>query len=136
MHTISIKTQSRCELIDITAKIQELLSKNSISNNWKNGALVIFCPHTTCGLTINEGADPDVKHDMLTYFGGLVPYKGDYHHCEGNSDAHIKSTIYGSSLLIIVNDSSLCLGTWQSVYFCESDGPRNRSIWVQWLKGE
>ena len=102
---------------------------------WKDGALVLFCPHTTAALTVNEGADPDVVRDVVANLRGLIPKRGDYHHAEGNSDAHIKTSLVGPSLTLIVENGKLCLGTWQKVFFCEFDGPRQRQIWAQWLPG-
>ena len=94
-----------------------------------------FISHKTpsCGLTINEGADPDVRRDMTAFFSRLIPYRGEWRHGEGNSDAHIKASLMGPSLFVIVEDGEPRLGTWQSVYLYEGDGPRSRSIWVQWL---
>ena len=95
-----------------------------------------YCVPTTCGLTINEGADPDVQRDMVRFFRALVPQDGAFDHAEGNSDAHIKTTLHGPSLMLIVEDGQLRLGRWQSVYLCEGDGPRQRTLWAQWLPGE
>ena len=136
MEHLEISTRSRCEMIDITAELHALVRRKAADGRWQSGALALFCPHTTCGLTVNEGADPDVRRDMLTFFNGLVPRLGDYHHAEGNSDAHIKATLHGPSLTLFVENGELCLGTWQSVYLCEGDGPRRRSIWLQWLAGQ
>ena len=102
----------------------------------RNGALLLFSPHTTCGLTINEGADPDVRRDMVRFFSAMVPQDADFDHAEGNSDAHIKTTLHGPSLMLIVEDGQLQLGRWQSIYLCEGDGPRQRTLWAQWLPGE
>ena len=136
MEHLEITTRSRCEMVDITAELRSLVRRKAAGGRWQSGALALFCPHTTCGLTVNEGADPDVRRDMLTFFNGLVPRLGDYHHAEGNSDAHIKATLHGPSLTLFVENGELCLGTWQSVYLCEGDGPRRRSIWLQWLAGQ
>ena len=133
MLTLHFETSRRCEMQDISAAVQAVLDTHV---TWKQGALLLYSPHTTCGLTVNEGADPDVKRDMLIFFNKMVPESGDYHHVEGNSDAHIKTTLHGPSLMLPVEDGKLCLGTWQSVYLCESDGPRHRSLWIQWLPGE
>lgn len=132
MRKLRIATTARSQMRDITSQIRELLGGEA----WKSGALALFCPHTTCALTINEGADPDVASDMTRYFNALVPKNGDFRHAEGNSDAHIKTSMLGPSLLIIVEDGKLQLGTWQSVYLFEGDGPRERQVWVQWLPGE
>lgn len=135
MQTLEFTTLSRCEMRDITPELRVLVHRMAREKGRRRGALALFCPHTTCGLTVNEGADPDVKRDMLHFFGRLVPEHGDYHHAEGNSDAHIKTTLHGPSLLLLVEDGDICLGTWQSVYLCEGDGPRRRSLWLQWLPG-
>ncbi|MDD4894106.1 MAG: secondary thiamine-phosphate synthase enzyme YjbQ [Candidatus Omnitrophica bacterium] len=129
MEKISVKTNSRIELIDITGKIKEAVSKSKV----KNGACLLFCPHTTAGLTINENADPDVRRDMIGALNKLIPENAGYAHAEGNSDSHIKSSLFGSSLNIIVEGAELMLGVWQGIFFCESDGPRSREVWVQLL---
>jgi secondary thiamine-phosphate synthase enzyme len=121
---ISLNTSSRNELVDITNKIEELVS------DVKEGIVTVFCPHTTAAITINEGADPDVKKDILWKLSQLIPKDEDYKHSEGNSDAHIKSSLIGCSESVIVKDGKLVLGTWQSIYFCEFDGPRNRKVIV------
>lgn len=121
---------------DITVQLRSFLDSMVRQKGWRNGALVLFCPHTTCGLTVNEGADPDVTRDMVTFFNRLAPADGDYRHVEGNSDAHIKTTLHGPSLLLLVENGRLQLGRWQSVYLCEGDGPRHRCLWLQWLPGE
>ena len=136
MEQLEISTRSRCEMVDITAELRSLVRRKAADGRWQSGALALFCPHTTCGLTVNEGADPDVRRDMLAFFNNLAPEHGDYRHAEGNSDAHIKTTLHGPSLLLIVEKSELRLGTWQSVYLCEGDGPRRRNLWLQWLKSD
>ena len=130
MYKINVKTGNRTELLDITRQIQDEVSKSGV----KNGICVIFCPHTTAGLTINENADPNVGKDILTSLNKLIPKKGDYLHSEGNSDGHIKAAFFGSSLNVIVESGKLALGTWQGIYFCENDGPRQREVWVKILK--
>jgi secondary thiamine-phosphate synthase enzyme len=127
MLSLSIRTNSRTEMLDITRLIQETVS----NNNFKEGVVTVFIPHTTAGVTINEGADPDVKRDMLFEINKIVPFEDGYHHMEGNSAAHIKTTLFGNSSQIIVEDGQLQLGTWQTVYFCEFDGPRTRKIWIK-----
>jgi len=126
MIKISVNTTKREQFTDITSKIQEAVSKSGIND----GIVCVFVPHTTAGLTINENADPDVVHDMLLTLGDLVPNRPDYRHMEGNSDSHVKSSIMGCSLNVIVEDSRLQLGTWQSIYFTEFDGPRSRQVWI------
>jgi secondary thiamine-phosphate synthase enzyme len=127
MDKIRVTTTKRSELIDITKQVQAAAVKEKI----ESGVCVVFCPHTTAGLTINENADPSVKRDIISTLGDLIPEGGDYGHSEGNSDSHIKSSLFGSSLSVIVEKGQLCLGTWQGVYFCESDGPREREVWVK-----
>lgn len=130
MEKINIKTARRIELADITAEVQNIVSKKKI----KTGVCCIFCPHTTAGLTINENADPSVKSDMINTLNKLVPENAGYAHSEGNSDSHIKSSLLGASLTIFIEDGQLALGTWQGIFFCESDGPRSREVWVKIIK--
>jgi secondary thiamine-phosphate synthase enzyme len=122
---ITIKTSKRSEFIDITARIQDLVEDVS------EGVVTVFVPHTTTGITINENADPDVPRDILKKLGELIPQRDNYSHMEGNSDAHIKASLFGSSVRVIVKDCQLLLGTWQSIFFCEFDGPRTRKLYVQ-----
>lgn len=131
METLKLITTMREQMLDISGELRKLLA----AKPWKRGALALFCPHTTCGLTVNEGADPDVASDMLTAFNRLVPRQGGYRHVEGNSDAHIKASLLGPSLFLLVEGGEIRLGTWQSVYLVESDGPRSRNLWAQWLPG-
>ena len=127
MEKINVKTSRRIELIDITEQIQNTVSKSKV----ETGICFIFCPHTTAGLTINENADPEVKRDIIHTLNKLVPEDAGYAHTEGNSDSHIKSSLFGSSLTIFIKDGQLALGTWQGIFFCESDGPRSREAWVK-----
>ncbi|MBZ2170678.1 secondary thiamine-phosphate synthase enzyme YjbQ [Nitratidesulfovibrio sp. SRB-5] len=131
METLSLRTTAREQLLDVTEELQELVARKG----WTEGALVLFCPHTTGAVTVNEAADPDVARDIAVNMGTIVPRRGDYRHAEGNSDAHIKTSLFGPSMLLIVDGGRLRLGTWQGVYFCEFDGPRERRLWVQWLPG-
>ena len=124
--TISVNSRSRTELIDITGQVQEAVKKSGL----KDGVCHLFVPHTTAGITINEGADPSVKRDILTSLNRLVPFDGDYQHAEGNSAAHIKTTMVGTSAVCLIEDSQLVLGTWQSIFFCEFDGPRTRRVYI------
>jgi secondary thiamine-phosphate synthase enzyme len=101
---------------------------------WSAGALLLYCTHTTAGVTINEAADPSVVRDILTHLGRLVPSSGDYKHMEGNSDAHIKSSLVGCSEYVPVQQGKMQLGTWQGIFFAEFDGPRSRKVLVQWLQ--
>lgn len=123
---IDVSTGSRTQLIDITDRISEEVRRTGV----QNGTCFVFTQHTTAGLTINENADPDVVRDILAGLARLVPPTGDYRHAEGNSDAHIKASLMGFSLTIPVIDGRLALGTWQGIYFCEFDGPRNRHVLV------
>jgi secondary thiamine-phosphate synthase enzyme len=127
-----VGTKSRNQAIDITDKVQAVVTKAGI----KNGDVVVYCPHTTAGITINENADPDVMHDVLLTLNELVPAdRPGYQHGEGNSDAHCKSSIIGCSIQVLVKGGQLLLGTWQGIYFCEFDGPRSRKVFVQ-VRGE
>lgn len=127
MEKINIKTAKRIELVDITADVQNMVSKKKI----KDGVCLVFCPHTTAGLTINENADPAVISDMISTLDKLVPVNAGYEHSEGNSDSHIKSSLLGASLTVFVERGQLALGTWQGIFFCESDGPRSREVWIK-----
>ena len=129
METIQVRTHDREEMLDITNAVRRLVNENG----WSDGALLLYCPHTTGAVTINEGADPDVVRDITVNMNKLVPYRGDYHHAEGNSDAHIKSSMFGCDQMVIVEGGNIQLGTWQKIYFCEFDGPRTRKLWVKWL---
>lgn len=131
METLSIPTTQREELVDITRAVANLVKDKA----WTNGAVLLFCPHTTGAVTINEAADPSVARDIVVNMAKLVPRRGDYRHAEGNSDAHIKSSLFGPDQLVIVENGALQLGTWQGIYFCEFDGPRSRKLWVKWLPG-
>lgn len=129
MKTINIRSSKRCELIDLTAEVSRAVSESGVAS----GAVCVFIPHTTAGITINENADPDVKRDVLFALERAVPNTGFYH-CEGNADAHTKALMTGFSLTVIVEDGRLMLGTWQSIYFCEFDGPRRRKAYIKMIK--
>jgi secondary thiamine-phosphate synthase enzyme len=129
MITLTVKTGSRTDLIDITSQINEIIGESGISE----GVCFIFVPHTTAGVTINESADPDVKTDIKTALDKLIPWNDNYKHNEGNSAAHLKTTLVGSSEQIPIENGSLFLGTWQGVFFCEFDGPRMRKIHINFL---
>ena len=129
MFELTLHTSTRTEMKNITVKLRKLLR----DNGFRDGALLVFCPHTTAGLSINEAADPDVAGDIVTYMERLVPQSAGFSHSEGNSDAHIKTSLFGQQVLVPVSGGELRLGTWQGVFFCESDGPRKRSVWVQFL---
>lgn len=126
MESIDIRTRSRTEMIDVTKLIAECVRRSGV----KEGTCVIYVPHTTAAVTINEGADPSVKSDIINTLNRLVPFEAGYSHTEGNSAAHIKSTIVGVSRTVPVKDADLLLGTWQSIFFCEFDGPRSRKLHV------
>ena len=121
---LKVKTGSKTELIDITSEIQNLVRSSSI----KEGFCMLYVPHTTAAVTINESADPSVKSDILMILNKIIPWEAGYRHLEGNSPAHIKSTIVGASELIAIENEKLVLGTWQGIFFCEFDGPRNRKV--------
>ena len=132
MAEISVISNRDCELINITGQINALIPAHI-----KYGICHIFCQHTTAGLTINENADPDVKHDLLRKLDALIPKNENYYrHCEGNSAAHLKSSLFGVSLAIPIRNGKLHLGTWQGVYFCEFDGPRSRQVQVYFQSAE
>jgi len=131
MEKISIKTSKRIDLVDITDQIQNAVAKSKV----KEGICFLFCPHTTAGLTINENADPSVRSDIINALNKIVPEHAGYAHSEGNADSHIKSAFFGSSLTVFIENGALAFGTWQGIYFCESDGPRNRQVWVKILEG-
>jgi secondary thiamine-phosphate synthase enzyme len=123
-----LSTKKRNEMIDITSQVGSIVRQSGISD----GDVLVYCPHTTAAITINENADPSVPHDILLTLQELIPdYRPGYRHSEGNSDAHAKSAIVGSSRQIPVKDKSLTLGTWQGIFFCEFDGPRSRKVSVQ-----
>ena len=127
MHSIEIKTGAREAMIDITARLEELLRSREIAS----GVMTVYTPHTTTGLTINEGADPDVCRDILAHLRCMIPRHAGFRHAEGNSDAHIKATLFGSSVQVIVHEGRLMLGTWQRIFLGEFDGPRSRTVWVR-----
>ena len=126
MIKISISTSGRNDLVDITSRVRRIAA----SENFQSGICTVFVPHTTAGVCINEAADPDVREDIISHLDKAVPWKSSYRHLEGNSAAHIKAVITGSSVTVPVEDGRLLLGTWQGIYFCEFDGPRKRNILV------
>ena len=131
LKTFSLKTSRRVEFLNITGQIEKTLAESRV----KSGLITVFVPHTTAGVTINENADPDVVSDMIGYFNKAVPFNDNYSHGEGNSAAHIKSSIFSPSLTLIIDQGEIILGTWQSVYFCEFDGPRMREFYVKVIEG-
>ena len=132
MKEIRVSTRRREELVDITSSIEEAIGKIGFSS----GLCVIYCPHTTAAITVNEGADPSVAEDMIAGLRRLIPPEWDFSHMEGNSDAHIKASLIGPSETVIVDGGRLALGTWQRVFFCEFDGPRKRMFFVKVLGRE
>ena len=130
-HTLQISTSKRVEMIDITSQVRRLLKESGV----KSGILVAYVPHTTAGITINENADPSVARDIENTLSRLVPAGKGYLHLEGNADSHIKATTVGSSINVIIENGELVLGTWQGIFFCEFDGPRNRKVYVKIIEG-
>ncbi len=124
---LAVRTSSHSCLIDITSQVERVVAKTGV----QEGICHVFVPHTTAGITINENADPTVKTDMLQSLEKIVPWKGDYEHSEGNSAAHIKASMLGSSQRIFISGGRLRLGVWQGIFFAEFDGPRTREVWVQ-----
>ena len=127
VQTFQVKTSIQSEFIDITRSVQEAVKKTGV----KDGICIIFIPHTTAAVTINENADPSVVQDILMELNKMVPFKDPYRHMEGNSPAHIKASLLGCSEMVIVESGKLVLGTWQGIFFCEFDGPRNRKVHVK-----
>ena len=127
MKRFDIQTSAHTELVDITTKIQQLIGEDCV-------AVIIYVPHTTCALTINEGADPDVQTDAVSQLNKIVPWDQGFKHMEGNSAAHIKAMLVGNSVTVLVEHGKLQLGTWEKIFLCEFDGSRKRSIWIQELR--
>jgi secondary thiamine-phosphate synthase enzyme len=128
MTTFELKTTARNQLVEITDQVRDALAASGV----KSGLCVVYCPHTTAAITVNENADPDVVHDMLLYLNKTIPqHQAGFRHGEGNSDSHIKASLVGPSVTLIVDQGDIVLGRWQGVYFCEFDGPRTRSVHVQ-----
>jgi len=125
IHTV--KTGAKTELIDITSAIQNMVSSSGVAN----GLCMLYVPHTTAAVTINESADPSVRRDIMMVLNHIVPWDADYKHLEGNSPAHVKATMVGPSELVAVENSQLLLGTWQGIFFCEFDGPRTRKTHIR-----
>ena len=131
MKTFNVRTAQHCELVDITRQVQRCVDESGA----KNGIAIVFVPHTTAGVSINENADPDVKRDVLFALARTVPRAG-FLHAEGNSDAHTKAHMTGFSQTLIIDGGVLVLGTWQSIYFCEFDGPHTRKVHVKIIKSD
>lgn len=131
LHKIILSTGSRSQFLDITGRVQEIIAREKV----KDGLALVWVPHTTAGLTVNENADPDVVRDILASLDRRFPWDDNYAHSEGNSAAHIKSSLMGCEKTLIIKDERLALGTWQGLYFCEFDGPRKREVWVKLVEG-
>lgn len=131
MKEISLQTRSRFEMIDITAEVQKAVGEEKI----ESGICLIYTPHTTAAVTINENADPDVSRDILAALDKAVPLNANYRHMEGNSAAHVKASLVGASELVIIEKGRIVLGTWQSIFFCEFDGPRSRKVFISIIAG-
>ncbi len=129
MIRISVTTKNRKEAVEITGKVESLVK------NTKEGIIVLYVPHTTAGIVVNESYDPDVARDIMNKLSELIPHGDRYRHVEGNADAHIQSSIVGSSVTLIVKDGKLEMGRWQGVFFLEFDGPRHREVWAKILEG-
>ena len=128
LETESVKTHARSEMIDVTSRVQKLVAKHRVTD----GCVIVYVPHTTAAVTVNENADPDVKSDMLKKLESLIPRREPYYeHAEGNSDSHVKTSLVGSSVTVLIEDGELVLGRWQGIYFCEFDGPREREMRVK-----
>ena len=132
IQTFQVRTSTQTEFIDITHSVQEAVKKTGV----EEGICVIFIPHTTAAVTINENADPSVVQDIVMELNKMVPFKDQYHHMEGNSPAHIKASLVGCSEMVIVESGKLVLGTWQGIFFCEFDGPRNRKVHVKVISND
>ena len=132
IRTFQLKSSGRTDLIDITHSVEEAVEASGV----KDGVCYIFIPHTTAAVTINENADPSVIQDILMMLNKVIPFEGRYHHIEGNSAAHIKSSLIGCSKTVFVESGKIVLGTWQGIFFCEFDGPRSRKVYVKVVKGE
>jgi len=131
LHQMSISTRGRDQWLDITREIQQTVSKSNVME----GIAIVFIPHTTAGVTINENADPSVTKDLTMELNKIVPWNDGYSHMEGNSAAHLKSTLVGPELSVVIHRGKLILGTWQGIYFCEFDGPRNRKYFIKIIDG-
>lgn len=130
MKTITVKTHSQTEMLDITTEIQSAIK----AENFSDGICMLYVPHTTAGITINESADPSVRRDILMVLNQMVPWKANYRHMEGNSPAHVKSSLMGASELVAVENGVMVLGTWQGIFYCEFDGPRTRKLHIKFIR--
>ena len=131
-YVVEVPTHSRTELVDITSKIEEAIKKSKI----ESGICIIYVPHTTAAITINENYDPSVARDITEALTRIAPYNFSYHHTEGNADAHIKAAIVGSSRTVFFENRKILFGTWQGIFLCEFDGPRKRKVFVKIIEGQ
>ena len=131
IYEIRVSSRKTTEFVDITPEIQKIVSKSGV----KDGICIVYCPHTTAGITTNENADPTVKEDIRNEIDKIVPWDDNYRHLEGNSAAHIKSSLIGFSKVFIIDNGKLLLGTWQGIFFCEFDGPRTRKVYIKIIEG-
>ncbi len=127
MQSLHIQTEKRCALVNITTEVSELVAQSGV----RSGLCLIHAPHTTAGITIQEGYDPDVERDILAHLEKTIPENADYKHAEGNADSHLKSMLTGAGQTLPIEFGKLQLGRWQAIFFCEFDGPRDRTVWVQ-----
>ncbi|MEI8181905.1 MAG: secondary thiamine-phosphate synthase enzyme YjbQ [Desulfomonile sp.] len=132
MKAIQVRTQSRIQFVDITSEVKDAISVSGV----REGLALVFVPHTTAAVTINEAADPSVVSDIISKLSQMVPHRDNYRHSEGNSDAHIKASLIGSSVNLVISGGALVLGTWQGIFFCEFDGPRQRKVFVKVISGQ
>jgi secondary thiamine-phosphate synthase enzyme len=132
MKKITVKTRSRIEMLDVTAEVAVAVSETGV----REGICVVYCPHTTSGVIINEHADPSVAEDINSALSEQYPHRRAWRHLEGNADAHTKAAVLGNSVTVIVSGGRLALGTWQGIFFCECDGPRNRELYIQTIGGK
>jgi secondary thiamine-phosphate synthase enzyme len=132
IQTFQVKSSRRTDFIDITHSVQEVIQKLGVGE----GVCYIFIPHTTAAVTINENADPSVTQDIMMMLNKLIPFEDDYRHLEGNTPAHIKSSLMGCSKTVLVESGKLVLGTWQGIFFCEFDGPRSRKVYIKVVRDE
>lgn len=131
MTELTVTTSEHCQFVNIDRSVQRVIEEAGVTD----GICVVFVPHTTAGITINENADPDVVSDMKTILDRVVPWEGGYDHAEGNAAAHVKASMMGNSVHVVVRNGRLQFGTWQSIFFCEFDGPRTRKVWVKIISG-
>ncbi len=132
MDTFEVRTRERNQFVEITDQVRRAVERSGV----RRGLCVVYCPHTTAAITINENADPDVVHDMLAWLNRAIPQQqADFRHAEGNSDSHIKASLVGSSATLLIDAGDLVLGRWQGVYFCEFDGPRTRKVHIKIMAG-